>query len=83
MPPDRRGRLPAARVRVARPAARLLERHLVLAALSAALLIVFGGITDRLIPLFAIGAFLAFTLSQAGMVAHWLRVGGPHAPQPS
>jgi len=47
-----------------------------LAALSAALLIVFGGVTDRLIPLFAVGAFLAFTLSQAGMVAHWLRVGG-------
>jgi hypothetical protein len=37
------------------------------------LLIAFGGITDRLIPLFAIGAFLTFTLSQAGMVAHWLR----------
>ena len=33
----------------------------------------FGGITDRLIPLFAIGAFLAFTLSQAGMVVHWWR----------
>ncbi|HEX7136998.1 MAG TPA: APC family permease [Vicinamibacterales bacterium] len=49
----------------------------VLTALSAALLIVFGGITDRLIPLFAVGAFLAFTLSQAGMVAHWARVGGP------
>ena len=38
-----------------------------------ALLIVFGGITDRLIPLFAIGAFLTFTLSQLGMVAHWRR----------
>ncbi len=48
----------------------------VLTALSAILLIIFGGITDRLIPLFAIGAFLAFTLSQAGMVAHWRRVGG-------
>ena len=45
---------------------------LVLAALSAVLLIVFGGITDRLIPLFAIGALTAFTLSQWGMVAHWL-----------
>jgi len=33
------------------------------------LLIAFGGITDHLIPLFAVGAFLAFTLSQAGMVA--------------
>jgi amino acid transporter len=48
-----------------------------LAALSAGLLVVFGGVTDRLIPLFAVGAFLAFTLSQAGMVAHWARVGGP------
>jgi amino acid transporter len=52
---------------------------LVLAFLSAGLLIGFGGITDNLIPLFAIGAFLAFTLSQAGMVAHWRKVGGPHA----
>jgi amino acid transporter len=52
---------------------------LVLAALSAGILIAFGGITDNLIPLFAVGAFLAFTLSQAGMVAHWRKVGGPHA----
>jgi hypothetical protein len=52
---------------------------LLLSILAAALLIVFGGITDRLIPLFAVGAFLAFTLSQLGMVAHWRRVGGPHA----
>jgi amino acid transporter len=50
-----------------------------LAAAAAVLLIIFGGITDNLIPLFAIGAFLAFTLSQAGMVAHWKRVGGPGA----
>jgi amino acid transporter len=48
----------------------------VLVALTALLLIVFGGVTDRLIPLFAIGAFLAFTLSQAGMVMHWKRQGG-------
>ena len=47
----------------------------VLALLCGILLIAFGGITDRLIPLFAIGAFLAFTLSQAGMVAHWKRAG--------
>ncbi len=40
------------------------------------LLVAFGGITDRLIPLFAIGAFLTFTLSQVGMVAHWRRQGG-------
>ncbi len=48
----------------------------VLAVLCASLLILFGGVTDRLIPLFAVGAFLAFTLSQAGMVAHWRRTGG-------
>ena len=48
----------------------------VLVGLTALLLIVFGGVTDRLIPLFAIGAFLAFTLSQAGMVMHWRRQGG-------
>jgi amino acid transporter len=43
----------------------------VLAAISALLLILFKGVTDRLIPLFAVGAFMAFTLSQAGMVMHW------------
>jgi amino acid transporter len=52
---------------------------IVLATLAAGLLIGFEGITDNLIPLFAVGAFLAFTLSQAGMVAHWRPVGGPHA----
>jgi amino acid transporter len=41
-----------------------------LALLAGLLLVVFGGITDRLIPLFAVGAFLAFTMSQAGMVVH-------------
>jgi amino acid transporter len=55
------------------------EGIVVLAAISGVLLIVFGGVTDRLIPLFAIGAFLAFTLSQAGMVMHWKRTGGRHA----
>jgi amino acid transporter len=52
---------------------------LVLAVLAGLLLIVFGGVTDRLIPLYAVGAFLAFTLSQAGMVAHWRRVRGKGA----
>ena len=47
----------------------------VLVALTALLLIIFRGVTDRLIPLYAIGAFLAFTLSQAGMVMHWKRKG--------
>jgi amino acid transporter len=37
------------------------------------LLIAFDGITDRLIPLFAVGAFLTFTMSQLGMVVHWRR----------
>jgi amino acid transporter len=48
----------------------------VLAVLSAVLLTIFGGVTDRLIPLYAVGAFLAFTLSQAGMVFHWKRIRG-------
>jgi amino acid transporter len=51
---------------------------LVLAGLSGGILAAFGGITDHLIPLFAVGAFLAFTLSQAGMVAHWKRLRGDH-----
>jgi amino acid transporter len=46
-----------------------------LAILSGLLLIEFKGVTDRLIPLFAVGAFLAFTLSQTGMVAHWWKRG--------
>ncbi|RYZ39686.1 MAG: APC family permease [Myxococcaceae bacterium] len=46
---------------------------LTLSGLAALLLIACRGITDRLIPLFAIGALMAFTLSQAGMVVHWNR----------
>jgi hypothetical protein len=41
---------------------------------TAIILILFKGVTDKLIPLYAIGAFLAFTLSQAGMVVHWLKM---------
>lgn len=44
---------------------------LLLAIASAVLIIGFGGDTHSLVPLFAVGAFLAFTLSQAGMVVHW------------
>ncbi|MCX7681333.1 MAG: APC family permease [Anaerolineae bacterium] len=40
------------------------------------LIIFFGGDSHALIPLFAVGAFLAFTLSQAGMVIHWVRERG-------
>src|SRR5579863_1842167 len=50
----------------------------VLAVLCGGLLILFRGVTDRLIPLYAVGAFLAFTLSQSGMVVHWRRNRGPH-----
>ncbi|MCC6381361.1 MAG: APC family permease [Dehalococcoidia bacterium] len=44
-----------------------------LAAISCALLIAFNATTTRLIPLYALGVFLSFTLSQAGMVRHWLK----------
>jgi len=46
---------------------------LLLAGGTALLILLFGGDSHALIPLFAIGAFLAFTLSQAGMVRHWMR----------
>jgi amino acid transporter len=50
----------------------------ILAVATGFLLILFGGVTDRLIPLYAVGAFLAFTLSQAGMVRHWTKKRGTH-----
>jgi amino acid transporter len=50
----------------------------VLALLCGGVLILFGGVTDRLIPLYAVGAFLAFTLSQSGMVVHWWKKRGPN-----
>jgi amino acid transporter len=55
---------------------RLLYSHGIyaLTGFTAIILILFGGVTDKLIPLYAIGAFLAFTLSQAGMVVHWLKM---------
>jgi len=46
---------------------------ILLGVLSALLLVVFEGDTHRLIPLYAIGVFLAFTLSQGGMVLYWWR----------
>ena len=45
-----------------------------LAAVAFGLLWAFGGDTHALIPLYSVGVFLCFTLSQAGMVRHWLRV---------
>ena len=49
---------------------------LLLAGLAGLLIILFRGETHRLIPLFAVGAFLAFTLSQTGMVVHWIKEKG-------
>jgi len=46
---------------------------LVLGVLASGLLILFQADTHRLIPLYAVGVFLSFTLSQSGMVVHWLR----------
>jgi amino acid transporter len=60
---------------------RLLFSHGIyaLTGFTALILILFDGVTDRLIPLYAIGAFLAFTLSQAGMVVHWHKtLDAPH-----
>ncbi len=49
----------------------------VLSVLSAALLIAVRGNTNKLIPLFAIGVFIGFTLSQSGLVVHWWRTRPP------
>jgi len=59
---------------------RLLFSHGIyaLTGFTALILIAFKGVTDKLIPLYAIGAFLAFTLSQAGMVVHWKKEPGEH-----
>lgn len=51
-----------------------------LAAATGVLIVLFGGDSHALIPLFAIGVFLAFTLSQAGMVVHWWRERGKGWP---
>jgi amino acid transporter len=46
---------------------------ILLAVFASVLVIAFGGDTSRLIPLYAVGVFLSFTLSQSGMVRHWLK----------
>jgi amino acid transporter len=48
---------------------------IILAVFSGILVASFGGDTSRLIPLYAVGVFLSFTLSQTGMVRHWLKAG--------
>lgn len=50
---------------------------LLLIVLTAVLIVAFNGDPHTLVPLFAVGAFTAFTLSQAGMVVHWLRLKEP------
>jgi amino acid transporter len=45
--------------------------------LGAGLIALFGGDTGALIPLYALGVFMAFTMSQSGMVRHWFRLRGP------
>jgi amino acid transporter len=49
----------------------------ILSVLAGALLVAFGGDTHALIPLYMIGVFVSFTLSQAGMVLHWRTLRGP------
>jgi amino acid transporter len=58
---------------------RLVFSHgiILLAIIAGLLLVAFGGVTEKLIPLFAVGAFSAFLFSQAGMVVHWSRRPGP------
>ncbi len=51
---------------------------IVLAGLSSLLIVLFGGTTTRLIPLYALGVFLSFTLSQLGMVLRWRKIRGKH-----
>lgn len=48
---------------------------IILAVFAGVLIVAFGGDTSRLIPLYAVGVFLSFTLSQVGMVRHWLKAG--------
>jgi amino acid transporter len=58
---------------------RLAYSHgiLALAGLATVLLIIYGADTTKLIPLYAVGVFVSFTLSQSGMVRHWLRLKEP------
>jgi amino acid transporter len=46
---------------------------LLLGIIAASLVVIAGGQTHRLIPLYAVGVFIDFTISQAGMIRHWLR----------
>ena len=50
---------------------------IILSGFAVLLIVVFGGDTHALLPLYAIGVFISFTVSQSGMVRHWLRLRGP------
>ena len=50
---------------------------IVLASLAAGLIVIFHGETHLLIPLYAVGVFIDFTISQTGMIRHWLRERSP------
>jgi amino acid transporter len=50
---------------------------MILATLAASLIVLFGGETHLLIPLYAVGVFIDFTISQSGMIRHWRRERGP------
>ena len=67
-----RGRLHAAPVRVPRRPARVLDGILDARRRRRLLVIVGGGSTHVLIPLYAVGVFIDFTITQTGMVRHWL-----------
>jgi amino acid transporter len=53
---------------------------IILSGFAILLVVVFGGDTHALLPLYAIGVFISFTLSQSGMVIHWLRLRGSGWP---
>jgi amino acid transporter len=50
---------------------------LLLGVIAASLVVIAGGRTHALIPLYAVGVFIDFTISQAGMIRHWIRSRGP------
>ena len=54
-----------------------MTRIIALAGIASLLILVFEGNVDSLIHLYAVGVFLAFTMSQTGMVIHWRKLKGP------
>src|SRR5207244_1923913 len=50
---------------------------IILSGFAILLIVAFGGDTHALLPLYAVGVFMSFTLSQSGMVRHWIRLREP------